>query len=301
MNFNNLAKLFSSQGIVKIGSNDWSLIKDVVDEFNLLLSPSMTLLELYEKSYELLLKNYRNEYVVKNEIANKVLLGRHSLKTATMLSEVWVGNNKADCVIVNGDSTCYEIKTELDSLSRLKDQINTYTKVFDKTYIVATAKHLEYLYEFHKLSPNFGIIELTKRNTLSVKVSAPNTYNYEPELMFNVLRKNEYVSIARNVQGDMPDIPNTQTYQFCKEVFNNLSIENANRLFKSSLKSFRKNDASFITSLPRSMRNVEVSYSISRKFKNQIINSLSDTLRDNQGDFECTIHTSEASGMNYRP
>lgn len=47
-----------------------------------------------------------------NVIANKILLGKHSLNTSHMLSEFRVGYNKADVVIINGTSSVYEIKSE---------------------------------------------------------------------------------------------------------------------------------------------------------------------------------------------
>lgn len=50
-----------------------------------------------------------------------MFLKKHKINKAVMLSEFRVGANKADCVILNGLSTCYEIKTELDNL---KDYLN---------------------------------------------------------------------------------------------------------------------------------------------------------------------------------
>jgi len=44
----------------------------------------------------------RDEYIYKSAIAKKILLGRHSLRTAAMLTEVRVEGNKADVVVLNG-------------------------------------------------------------------------------------------------------------------------------------------------------------------------------------------------------
>ena len=38
-------------------------------------------------------RNYRNEYVAKNTIINNILLGRHSVNTATMLNELKVAGS----------------------------------------------------------------------------------------------------------------------------------------------------------------------------------------------------------------
>ena len=65
-------------------------------------------------------KDYRHEFIYKSVIAHKILLGRHSLNTAVLLNEFRVGDCKADVVVINGTSNVYEIKSERDSLCRLK-------------------------------------------------------------------------------------------------------------------------------------------------------------------------------------
>ena len=62
----------------------------------------------------------RDEYIYKAALTHNVLLGTHSLKTASMLAEFRVGQCKADVAILNGTSTVYEIKSERDSLDRLE-------------------------------------------------------------------------------------------------------------------------------------------------------------------------------------
>jgi len=59
-------------------------LSNIVKELGLndLASQNITLGELFEKSYQQLLKNYRNEYVFKNAIAQKILIGRHSIKSS---------------------------------------------------------------------------------------------------------------------------------------------------------------------------------------------------------------------------
>lgn len=48
---------------------------------------------LFEKAFSLLQrKEFRNEYIYKNALAHKILLGKHSLQTAAMLTEFRVGS-----------------------------------------------------------------------------------------------------------------------------------------------------------------------------------------------------------------
>lgn len=48
----------------------------------------------------------------------------------------------ADIVTVNSFAHCYEIKSDVDSLSRLPSQVNTFSDVFKKVTLITTYKHL---------------------------------------------------------------------------------------------------------------------------------------------------------------
>ncbi|MFJ5333480.1 sce7726 family protein [Pectobacterium sp. CHL-2024] len=48
----------------------------------------------------------------------------------------------ADIVTVNSFAHCYEIKSDVDSLSRLPSQVNSFSDVFKKVTLITTYKHL---------------------------------------------------------------------------------------------------------------------------------------------------------------
>ena len=58
--------------------------------------------ECISEIYQHLKKEYQNEYYYKNTLLNKLLLGVHSPRTTTALTEVPVGNSKADFILING-------------------------------------------------------------------------------------------------------------------------------------------------------------------------------------------------------
>lgn len=86
-----------------------------------------TYFELLKKSYSLISKHYRCEYVYKNELI-KHLLHEYGTRNSVYFSEFRVGNSIADMVMFNGESKVFEIKTEYDTPRRLDKQIEDYKR-----------------------------------------------------------------------------------------------------------------------------------------------------------------------------
>jgi len=103
-----LNKVFTKNNILK-AMNDDSKIKSYVTSLGL------NHYDTFESLYKVLTDNYRSEYVYKNTLFNKLLLGKHNLNTTSALVELPIGDSIADFVLFNGSATVYEIKTELDS------------------------------------------------------------------------------------------------------------------------------------------------------------------------------------------
>lgn len=177
--------------------------------------------------YNVLLKSHRNEYIYKNTLLNKLLLGRHSLRTTTALTEVPVGKSKADFILINGSATVYEIKTELDSLDRLKSQLDNYYKAFSKVCVITSESYLERTMQVLD-GTNVGICVLTKRNTLSEKKKTVKDFScLDHEIMFKILRKMEYEKIIRLHYSYLPETKPVKYYSECLELFKKIEIETA--------------------------------------------------------------------------
>lgn len=213
------------------------------------ISHNTTLGELFENSYNQLLKNYRNEYVFKNAIAQKILIGRHSIKSSSLFTELRVETSKADIVIFNGTSHVYEIKTDLDNFERLEAQIENYKKVFEYVNIVSVEAKVETIQSL--VDDDIGIIVLTDKYTLSPVRKAKSRLNkLDKEALFNMLRKDEYLKIIKNNFGYIPDVPNTKIYSASKELFITLSIAQAHKEFLKALKT-RKNHKNLIENIKK--------------------------------------------------
>ncbi len=207
------------------------------------LDLTITLGNFLNNIFRFLLNNYRNEYVYKNIIANKILLGRHSIKTSQMLTEFRVGKNKADVVILNGTSTIYEIKSEYDSFKRLDDQINSYIKAFEYVNLVTSPSQVD-IAKKH-LPKEVGILALTKEDTISIiRKPESNLSNLNLDFLFGSLRKGEYLSIINKFYGCIPDVPNTKIYEVSKKLYCDIPLFNAYKLTIDVLK--KRNDSEYL-------------------------------------------------------
>jgi len=190
---------------------------------------------ILETIYGLLERHYRCEYVYKNTIAQKILLGRHRLAGATMATELRCGMSKADFAILNGTSTVYEIKTELDNLDRLPSQLDAYRNMFDKVFVVAHHGLAETLLD--SLGSDVGILAMTKQGTLrQLRASESHAKTVNPACIFDSLRKSEYMPIVQRYFGPIPAMPNTRHYPYCKELFTTLRPATAHLEMVGALK-----------------------------------------------------------------
>ncbi|WP_047608431.1 sce7726 family protein [Rahnella aquatilis] len=261
-----LAQLFTSQAINKIADGDLSFLYRVLNEFLAPRTPNLLVAQVFELAFSKLMVDYKTEYFFKNAIANKLYLGRHSDGEATMLSEFRVGNNKADCVIVNGQTTCYEIKTKFDSLKRLQDQLSAYVKIFDKVYVVCDGCHIANLLSC--VPDEVGIIELTVRGALKeIKKAKTNNHEIDRQVLIGSLRKPEYVSMAESLTNTPLTASNMNAYSQCLDIFNQASSKELRELFKHVLKMNRKADSAFVSKLPPSLINTAISFKLSKSKK----------------------------------
>jgi len=183
-----------------------------------------TNLDAIRHLYAYMSKKHRNEYFYKNALLNKILLGRHSMNTTSALRELPVAGNILDFLIINGVGQVYEIKTELDNLKRLRQQVSTYYQAFSFCNVVTDESHLA---EVRKILdfPQVGIILLTKRNTLHV-VRNSEMYNegLKHETLFKLLRKPEFERVLLRCCGQLPQTSQGRYYRACLAQFKGLDI-----------------------------------------------------------------------------
>ncbi|GBF32019.1 hypothetical protein DCCM_0210 [Desulfocucumis palustris] len=88
---------------------------------------------------DMVMKYYHCEKVVKFLMVKEF---KKKKKDITVF-EMNIGNSRLDLGRINGCSYGYEIKTELDTLTKLSKQLEDYSKVLEYIYVVIHPKHLD--------------------------------------------------------------------------------------------------------------------------------------------------------------
>ena len=85
-----------------------------------------------------------NDLEIRQNFHRKKLRRQHAQKDTLVIDELGLNHGKcrADIAVVNGNLIGYEIKSNKDSLRRLKKQIKSYSAVFDKVFIVVGDRYI---------------------------------------------------------------------------------------------------------------------------------------------------------------
>jgi hypothetical protein len=183
------------------------------------IDPTGSVSDAFETAFAAIAQpGYRDEYFYKSAITRKVLLGRHSLRTAAMLTEVRVERCKADAVILNGTSTVYEIKSDRDNLARLPEQLASYRRAFASVCVITSDMHLKKVLE---IAPwDVGVSVLKPRGSIStVRELTDLPDRIMPSSLFDVLRTQEAVQVLNAIGVSVPIVPNTERYGVVKNAF----------------------------------------------------------------------------------
>lgn len=210
--------------------------------------------ECISEIYQYLKNEYQNEYYYKNTLLNKLLLGVHSPRTTTALTEVPVGNSKADFILINGKAVVYEIKTALDNFDRLDGQIEDYYKAFSRVVVVTSEKNYDEVQQKLQNSP-VGICLLTKKGTLSIRKNPVECFDkLSKSIMFKMLRKNEYEQILFKLFGSLPNVSQFEYYRACQALFESLPTDIAYQMFIQALKLRMKIDIVEYAKIPYELK-----------------------------------------------
>lgn len=231
---------------------------------------------VFDSAWAQLAKGYRNEYVYKNDLASRLIFGRHSPRTAGFQLELPVGRSIVDVAVVNGTSTAYEIKTEYDTPRRLQSQTGDYLKVFDKVFVVTHPAHVA---RFEReLDPRVGLIAMSPTGAMSVQRDAQsNAHNVDPSAVFRCLRRAEYLAAIGDIFGSIPQLPNGLIGAHCEKLFATVSPQEAHESFIKAIRARTtdENTVQFVANLPSCLRALGYATPLSKRQRTEILALLS--------------------------
>lgn len=240
------------------------------------MAPTSTVADIFEAAFAFLrLGEARDEYVYKAALTHKVLLGKHSLRTACMLNEFRAGACKADMVILNGTATVYEIKSERDSLSRLERQLAAYRPLFPSVFVIAGENHVDAVMQM--VGTDDGVLQLSRRHQISVvKPAIDRPDRIDPLAVLNALRADEAKALLSDLGVVVPHVPNTRLHGVLRDAFQALSPLDAHKGMVDVLK--RKRDlrplSDLIDQLPPSLQPAALSVRLRKADQDRLVRAV---------------------------
>lgn len=278
-----LTRLFSATVFREMAKKGRSgLFRRLLGQTDLIehVGSSATVGDTFDYAFDILkIAGHRDEYIYRAAISQKVLMGTHSLRTASMLNEFRVGSCKADLVILNGTATVYEIKSERDSLARLVNQVENYKRVFAKVNVIASEGHIEGVLD--TIPDDVGVMCLSKRYRIaSVREAADCPARICPVTVFESLRMAEGIAILQAMGVAVPEVPNTQKHTAMRDLFAKLDPITLHAEMVRTLK--RTRDLAplgeFVDRLPKSLQAAALSISVPRSDHPKLIDAIATPL-----------------------
>lgn len=251
--------------------NDYSHFNWLASRYNLLKCATYS--DLLRKSYSLISKYYRCEYVYKNELI-KLLLKKYGTSNSVYFSEFRVGNSIADMVMFNGESKAFEIKTEYDTPRRLDKQMDDYKRFFDKCYVVVPDDRVDDYYAI--IEPTTGIIAMSRNNgyiILKEIRQAEHNKHFENEALMSCLRTEEYKNIVLSLGESLDGVAGYDMYTYCYQVISKANPNRLRELFLREVKK-RKNNTALLRKYPVSIRQMMLSLNLPEDKANKLLEKL---------------------------
>lgn len=238
------SSLFSRSQALSWLKMDFSSINYKIERYDdkWINSHKLTYLDYLKYVYSVLADNYQNEYVFKNEFLNNWLIKELGETSSQIFSEFRVGNSIADLVIFNGYSKIFEIKTKLDSDSRLTLQLENYAKAFNQIFLIIP-KSKVHLYEKQESSVGLITYDPSSENIFSFYRNAKLNMDIDASVIMSILHTNEYKSIITKHYGSIPQMTSFNQFKICSELIFEIPKDILNKLFIDEMKKRDSSDA----------------------------------------------------------
>ncbi|WP_282161063.1 sce7726 family protein [Ulvibacterium marinum] len=175
-----------------------------------------TKFDLHKIFNDLFINNYWSEEVLKFKLFDKL----EDKKNFTGAFEIPVADSRVDFITINGRTTSYEIKSEFDNLSKLKKQVNDYSKAFEYNYVVLDVKHKR---RAERIIPEYyGILTFRNGNLYQSRKALLNK-NIQSKVQLSLLSKKELNKAfsSLNEQEILESFESKQINKIFKDILRN--------------------------------------------------------------------------------
>lgn len=266
------------QDVIKY--NDYSHFDWLFNHYKCSIGKSISYYDYIKNIYSIISKEYKCEYVYKNELL-KHLICEYGTQRTSAYNEFHVGNSIADIVLFNGESKAFEIKTEYDTPRRLEKQMYDYKKIFDRCYIVVPYEKVDAYMPF--VDENTGVIALKRTNGHIILQSIREaSYNetIDAEILITCLRTKEYESIVSSWLGELPNVPQHVMYKECLSILKEMPQSELKHYFIEKLKE-RQLNVREISKVPSFLRQMCLGMNLSQKNIELLISRLKEPIIKN--------------------
>lgn len=179
---------------------------------------------LYENPTSNIIKDKLIEYINKNAQGNEVIF-----------SEFPVLNSRTDVTRINGSSYNYEIKTNRDKITRLQNQMETFTTLFEKNFVICPKNSYELILENLPFA-NVGIIVYDiQKNNIRFKTKK-TTRKSDGLLSENQLKIFTITGLRKLFKKRIGSANSLSRTKLTDNILSQLSDDEINKEFKNYLK-----------------------------------------------------------------
>lgn len=262
--------------IIKYG--DYSQLGWLYSEFGSKKDDVTSYGDYLKALYLEMVKNYRCEYVFKNELVGYII--KHYKKNNTVTyNELRVGKSIVDIAVFNGESSAFEIKTEFDSPRRLEKQLGDYQRLFDKCYVVVPAERVpDYI---QCVDERIGVMSLSKSRTgIAIRTDREAVLNetIDSDLLISCLRTKEYEHVVKDYFGGLPDVSSYEMFDKCREMMMAIPNSVLKSAFCEMMKK-RKANLEGLSDVPKELRQISLSLNLMPKEVSLLLNRLEKKLK----------------------
>lgn len=178
-------------------------------------------------------KNFQftNDKLIRTALKEKLEIEHRNDSRLKIIEELGVshGTARVDIAVVNGVIHGYEIKSDMDTLQRLPEQMNIYNSVFTQMTLVVGKNHL---YEAINIIPDWWGVTVAKLDTNGSVVfncirKAGNNLNQDSVSMARLLWKDEALELLEK-EGEADGLRSkcrSNIYEKLSKIFDQKTLE----------------------------------------------------------------------------